>query len=79
VTEREVLVRGSRPYTVRIGPGVLTGLPDALGGRQAFVLTDANVEPLHAGRLGELAAAPRLDPSGTSWLPFPFWLNGAAA
>lgn len=21
--------------------------------------------------------APRLDPSGTSWLPFPFWLNGA--
>jgi hypothetical protein len=22
------------------------------------------------------AAAPRLDPSGTSWLPFPFWLNG---
>ena len=59
MTEREVLVRGSRPYTVRIGPGVLTGLPDALGGRQAFVLTDANVEPLHAGRLGELAAAPR--------------------
>ncbi|MFO0587281.1 MAG: hypothetical protein U0441_07075 [Polyangiaceae bacterium] len=24
------------------------------------------------------AAAPKLDPSGTSWLPFPFWLNGAA-
>ncbi|MCC6647686.1 MAG: hypothetical protein IT374_19215 [Polyangiaceae bacterium] len=24
------------------------------------------------------ARAPRLDPSGTSWLPFPFWLNGAA-
>jgi len=24
------------------------------------------------------AHAPRLDPSGTSWLPFPFWLNGAA-
>ena len=22
------------------------------------------------------AHAPRLDPSGTSWLPFPFWLNG---
>ena len=22
--------------------------------------------------------APRLDPSGTSWLPAPFWLNGAA-
>jgi len=22
------------------------------------------------------AASPRLDPSGTSWLPFPFWLNG---
>jgi len=24
------------------------------------------------------AHAPSLDPSGTSWLPFPFWLNGAA-
>jgi hypothetical protein len=24
------------------------------------------------------AHAPRLDPSGTSWLPFPFWLNGVA-
>lgn len=23
-------------------------------------------------------AAPRLDPSGTSWLPFPFWIMGAA-
>jgi 3-dehydroquinate synthase len=59
VSEREVLVRSSRPYTVRIGPGALTGLPEALGGRRAFVLTDANVEPLHAGRLGALTAAPR--------------------
>jgi len=24
------------------------------------------------------AGAPRLDPSGTSWLPFPFWVSGAA-
>ena len=24
------------------------------------------------------AHAPTLDPSGTSWLPFPFWLTGAA-
>lgn len=24
------------------------------------------------------ASAPKLDPSGTSWLPFPFWVNGAA-
>jgi hypothetical protein len=24
------------------------------------------------------AASPRLDPSGTSWLPFPFWVMGAA-
>src|SRR5438105_4470054 len=23
------------------------------------------------------AAAPALDPSGTSWLPLPFWINGA--
>lgn len=26
----------------------------------------------------QFALLPRLDPSGTSWLPFPFWLNGAA-
>ena len=26
----------------------------------------------------DFAAAPRLDPSGTSWLPFPFWTTGAA-
>ncbi|MGH7440815.1 MAG: hypothetical protein ACRENE_34475, partial [Polyangiaceae bacterium] len=26
----------------------------------------------------QFAHAPRLDPSGTSWLPFPFWVTGAA-
>ena len=26
----------------------------------------------------QFAHAPRLDPSGTSWLPFPFWVEGAA-
>jgi hypothetical protein len=26
----------------------------------------------------EFARAPRLDPTGTSWLPFPFWLAGGA-
>ncbi len=26
----------------------------------------------------QLVHAPRLDPSGTSWLPLPFWLTGAA-
>ncbi|HEY3594979.1 MAG TPA: glycosyltransferase family 39 protein, partial [Polyangiaceae bacterium] len=26
----------------------------------------------------QFAVAPKLDPSGTSWLPFPFWLTGAA-
>jgi hypothetical protein len=26
----------------------------------------------------QLAHAPRLDPSGTSWLPLPFWIEGAA-
>jgi hypothetical protein len=26
----------------------------------------------------DFAHAPRLDPSGTSWLPFPFWLLGSA-
>ncbi len=26
----------------------------------------------------QFAFHPRLDPSGTSWLPFPFWINGGA-
>ncbi len=26
----------------------------------------------------QFAHAPRLDPSGTSWLPFPFWVHGAS-
>ena len=26
----------------------------------------------------QFAHAPRLDPSGTSWLPFPFWITGSA-
>ncbi len=26
----------------------------------------------------QFAHAPKLDPSGTSWLPFPFWVEGAA-
>ncbi|HWL85255.1 MAG TPA: hypothetical protein VNO21_05610, partial [Polyangiaceae bacterium] len=26
----------------------------------------------------QFAHAPRLDPSGTSWLPFPFWVTGGA-
>ncbi|MEO8796345.1 MAG: hypothetical protein ABI551_00540, partial [Polyangiaceae bacterium] len=25
----------------------------------------------------QFAHAPSLDPSGTSWLPFPFWLTGS--
>jgi hypothetical protein len=26
----------------------------------------------------QFAHAPHLDPSATSWLPLPFWINGAA-
>lgn len=26
----------------------------------------------------QFAASPKLDPSGTSWLPFPFWIHGLA-
>src|SRR5438105_1305993 len=26
----------------------------------------------------KFAHAPSVDPSGTSWLPLPFWMNGAA-
>ena len=59
MSEREVLVRGARPYPVHIGPGALSGLPAALGARTAFVLTDPNVEQLHARRLGAHTEARR--------------------
>jgi 3-dehydroquinate synthetase len=48
-----------RGYDVRIGPGALAGLADAVAGRAAFVVTDANVARHHAERLGALADAPR--------------------
>ncbi len=59
---------------------VLAGLKAALG---AFVLglgfrhisDDDYARVVIAEAFARL---PRLDPSGTSWLPLPFWLNGAA-
>lgn len=49
------------PYPVHVGPGVLVALAPALGRfRGAALLTDRNVEALHAERLAPLAGLPRL-------------------
>jgi 3-dehydroquinate synthase len=55
-----ILVGGARPYCVHVEAGALARLEASVAGRRAFVLTDANVERLHAWRLGALGAAPRL-------------------
>jgi 3-dehydroquinate synthase len=54
-----VRVGGARAYDVHVGPGALEQLARAVGGRAALVVLDAEVERLHAERLGALAAAPR--------------------
>ncbi|MEM7306800.1 MAG: 3-dehydroquinate synthase family protein [Planctomycetota bacterium] len=53
-------VAAGRPYRVWIGGGALARLADEVAGRGALVLTDRNVEELHADRLGPLGEAPRL-------------------
>ncbi|HEX6885825.1 MAG TPA: 3-dehydroquinate synthase family protein [Planctomycetota bacterium] len=61
MTLARVAVGGRRPYEVVVGPGALGGLAQALPRRAPVaVLTDANVERLHAGRLGRVAEQPRL-------------------
>jgi 3-dehydroquinate synthase len=59
VSTRRIEVATRRPYPVEVGAGALQELASALP-RPAAVLTDANVERLHAARLGTAAHLPRL-------------------
>jgi 3-dehydroquinate synthase len=54
-----VRVGGARAYDVHVGPGALERVARAVRGRDALVVLDAEVERLHAERLGAIAAAPR--------------------
>lgn len=59
MSERRVAVETARPYEVRIGPGVLAAVAEAVPAENPrAILTDANVAPLHAQRLGPLSDAP---------------------
>jgi len=59
VSAARVEVATRPPYQVRIGSGLLPGALDELAQASCAVITDANVERLHAERLGRLAEAPR--------------------
>ena len=49
----------------------------ALLARKLGVLAISDDDFARAAIAEEFARTPRLDPSGTSWLPAPFWLTGA--
>jgi hypothetical protein len=75
---RASVVRVSRAWSVDLA--ILGALPALLG---AYVLwrgfTHVSDDDYARVVIAEaFAHAPKLDPSGTSWLPAPFWLNGAA-
>ena len=50
----------------------------AVGARAAGFCAISDDDFSRVGIAQVFAHAPRLDASGSSWLPFPFWLNGAA-
>ena len=55
-------VGGPRPYPIHIGPGLLGEGPllaAPLRGRHVLVVSDENVAPLHAGRVGDALATAR--------------------
>jgi hypothetical protein len=52
------------------------GVSAALGMYGIVALSDDDYARVTIAQ--KFAASPRLDPSGTSWLPFPFWVMGAA-
>ncbi len=56
-----VRIETRAPYTATIGPGALDELGAHASGANVAVVSDTNVAPLHADRLGALAAAPRLE------------------
>lgn len=60
MSAKRIQVATAQPYPVVVGAGVLEGLERGLPTGPAAVLTDANVERLHAARLGACAKLPRL-------------------
>ncbi len=56
---RKIEIGGNAPYVATVGRGLLASVALRAGG-SAAVLTDRNVAPLHAARLGSLARAPLL-------------------
>lgn len=64
-TERVVHVATDPPYDVRIGRGILGGIEtETARFTRRAILTDENVEPLHAGRLASLGAPVIAVPAG---------------
>jgi len=67
-TVRSLRVEGERPYDIHAGPGLLddgAALAAQVRGRHVLLVSDANVAPLHAGRVhdaltAEGAPTPRL-------------------
>ena len=59
VTRIEVATRA--PYDVLVGRGALARIEETIGAQRATaILSDRNVAPLHAHRLGALAGGPTL-------------------
>ncbi|WP_140910007.1 3-dehydroquinate synthase [Cognatiluteimonas lumbrici] len=59
-TVRSLRVEGERPYDIHAGPGLLddgAALAAQVRGRHVLLVSDANVAPLHAGRVLEALAA----------------------
>lgn len=72
---------GLREALPRAGEAALLGAFRALASLSAYAsgfraLSDDDYARITIAQ--RFAAAPHFDPSGTSWLPFPFWLYGAA-
>ena len=62
---RTIRVATRIPYDVHVGPGALARLPDLVEPeRRSAVLSDENVAPLHAARLGARAAPLLAVPAG---------------
>jgi 3-dehydroquinate synthetase len=65
VSVRTIRVATRVPYDVHVGPGALERLPDVvLAERASAVLSDENVAPLHAARLGARARPLLAVPAG---------------
>ena len=60
-TIERIAVGGDAPYAITIGPGLLDGdaLAAPLRGREALLVSDSHVAPLHAGRVRSALLAAR--------------------